>query len=71
MYLNYMTNTESKQLFTNTLSKVLSCHIAISIQILCWKSLKIFISRKHLLLLFKKMNCPIMITSIVSRKNSK
>lgn len=71
MYLNYMNNTESKQLFTNTLSKVLSCHFSISIQMLCWKAVKIFISRKHLLLLFKKINPPIKITILVSRKNSK
>lgn len=71
MYLNYRNNTESKQLFINTLSKVLSCHFSISIQILCWKAAEIFISRKHLLLGFKKMNSPIKITILVSRKNSK
>lgn len=68
MCLNYMNNTDSKQLLTNTLSKVLSCHFSPSIQILCWKAVKIFISRKHLLLLFKKMNCLIKITILVNRK---
>lgn len=71
MYLNYMNNTENKQLLINTLSKVLSCHFSISMQILFWKAVKIFTSMKHLLLLFKKTNQPIKITVPMSRKTSK
>lgn len=70
MCLNYMNNKDSKHLLTNTLSKVLSCNFSLSIQILCWKAAKIFISRKHLLLLFKKMNCLMKITILASRKKT-